>query len=910
MIKKHVILFFFTLVFSFEKININTANYDQLSVIPIENQKILEIIKFIQANGYIDNIYNLYDYEILTAKEVQVLKKYIVIGESDFLNLSKQPDLSYKVKQLILNEGSADGLSDILLDRSFSKSNVNYMTYDDLLSLPSLSPMDARAVLKQKDRGEIKGTFQLKNSPGISYYGYKNLRDFVSFGDFDKKKDLELVQRNKDGGIHKQTFRFSNLASSNMSYDGVGEDDIPVEYIPSSGNQPETLSKIFFSRKNVYDDKSNTPFIYSLLYLTSPWFVARDFKEGLKTSLKSLTYSFGALRNNNLGDLDYVYNKKLFFSIDSQIKGNKDFYNTKLIFGNFNASFGQGVVFSSGDSYRPRTTGYGFSKKQLGISYDLSRSHQLTLNGIAAQVSISDEVVASFFYSFNNNKRDAIINEDGSFSSFITMKPRLGYGYTNNKFKPDPTVTTEAACISAGSLYEWDNNTSTCYKIYIHENMINSVEEQTIGGNFTFNINKNLYFGFTLYESMYDRVLDPQILESVVGGSSDDFGPEFDASNDWDDYSGDGNFAVGYMSNSADPEIRAMYSNSGSSTIWSDAKSYRRVAGWQFTKIWKNMSIQGEYGELIISGERNPKAYVVNTYMQFDNLNFLVLYRDYDLHYDNPYQKSFSEYRRYKSTIFEDAYWLEDPVFYNLYSANSQPQAERGYYIESRYQFHEDLIAGIQWDVWTRKADEARYFRIVNKLEWRPAFNYRIYFRYKLQSRGSHDIAHPSPYFTKEARIRFKLRLSNYDYVEFLYSWNYTTFSPRPRLTGNSNALGGDMTQGDIGTPESSIGFMFSHNFSKYVNMKAGVVYADGFLWYIEDNDFKLFDTNDGIFHSWLSFVVNPTNEFSINFKVSKSSDYPSTKIVEGQEDSGSWILNPLVLKQNVDWKIQLSYAI
>ena len=864
--KKYVILFFFTFLFSFDKININTANYDQLSIIPLENQKILEIIKFIQTNGYINNIYNLYDYEILTAKEIQVLKKHVIIGESDFLNQSNQSDLSYKVKQLILNEGSSDGLSDILLDRSFSKSNVNYMTYDDLLSLPSLSPMDARAVLKQKDRGEIKGTFQLKNSPGISYYGYKNLRDFVSFDDSNKK----------------QTFRFTNLASSNMSYDGVSEEDIPINNI-SYGNQPETLTKLFFSKK-------------------------------IKNENNTFVGSFGASRNNFLGDLDNVYNKKFFAYFDWNINEGEDFYNVKIITGNFNANYGQGVVFSSGDSYRPRTTGYGFSKKQLGISYDLSRSHQLTLNGIAAQVSISDELVASFFYSFNNNKRDAIINEDGSFTSFITMKPRLGYGYTVNKLKPDPNVTNESACISVGSLYEWDESADACNKIYIYENMINSVEEQTIGGNFTFNFDKDLYFGFTLYESMYDRALDPQILKSVVGGSSTDLDPDynplFDDEDDFDDYSGDANFAVGYMSNSADPEIRAMYSNSGSSRIWSDAKSYRRVAGWQFTKIWKNMSIQGEYGELIIEGEKNPNAYVLNTYMQFDNLNFLVLYRDYDLHYDNPYQKSFSEYRRYKSTIFEDAYWLEDPIFYNLYSSNSQPQAEKGYYIESRYQFHEDLIAGIQWDVWTRKADEARYFRIVNKLEWRPAFNYRIYFRYKLQSRGSHDIAHPSPYFTKEARIRFKLRLSNYDYVEFLYSWNYTTFSPRPRLTGNSNALGGDLTQGDIGTPESSIGFMFSHNFSKYVNMKAGVVYADGFLWYIEDNDFKLFDTNDGIFHSWLSFVVNPTNEFSINFKISKSSDYPSTKIVEAQTESGSWVINPLVSNQKIDWKIQLSYAI
>ena len=180
----------------------------------------------------------------------------------------------------------------------------------------------------------------------------------------------------------------------------------------------------------------------------------------------------------------------------------------------------------------------------------------------------------------------------------------------------------------------------------------------------------------------------------------------------------------------------------------------------------------------------------------------LVLYRDYDLDFDNPYQRSFAEYRRYKSTIFEDPYWLEDPIYYNLYSSNPQPQAEKGYYVESRYQFHEDLVGGIQWDSWIRKADEAQYFRIVGKLEWRPVFNYRIYFRYKWQSRGSFDIAHPSPYFTKEARIRFKLRLSNYNNMEMLYSWNYTTFSPRPRLTGSPNLFDQDMNVGDVGSPD------------------------------------------------------------------------------------------------------------
>ena len=58
-----------------------------------------------------------------------------------------------------------------------------------------------------------------------------------------------------------------------------------------------------------------------------------------------------------------------------------------------------------------------------------------------------------------------------------------------------------------------------------------------------------------------------------------------------------------------------------------------------------------------------PNAFLTSLYAQFDNLTFLALYRDYDLEFDNPYQRSFSNYQRYKTSILEDGYWLEDPVY-------------------------------------------------------------------------------------------------------------------------------------------------------------------------------------------------------------------------------------------------------
>ena len=99
---------------------------------------------------------------------------------------------SYKLERWLHSEGNSEGLSDTWLDRYFEPRDINLMNYDDILLLPNITPLDANAVLIQKKRGRINGTFELKNSPGISYYGYKNLVDFV---DFNKKSKNQFHLR-------------------------------------------------------------------------------------------------------------------------------------------------------------------------------------------------------------------------------------------------------------------------------------------------------------------------------------------------------------------------------------------------------------------------------------------------------------------------------------------------------------------------------------------------------------------------------------------------------------------------------------------------------------------------------------------------------------------------------------------
>ena len=94
------------------------------------------------------------------------------------------------------------------------------------------------------------------------------------------------------------------------------------------------------------------------------------------------------------------------------------------------------------------------------------------------------------------------------------------------------------------------------------------------------------------------------------------------------DYSGDEHY-LDYITNSADPEIEAMYSSFGESPLWKDALSYRRVMGFDFSTVYKNLAIQGEYGEIFNDSKmkfgRGPSAFVINSYLQFDNLSNQLL---------------------------------------------------------------------------------------------------------------------------------------------------------------------------------------------------------------------------------------------------------------------------------------------
>ena len=763
---------------------------------------------------------------------------------------------SYKLEQWLTSDGNTEGISGSWLERYFEPRNINLMSYDDLMELPRISPIDAHAVINQKKLGRINGNFQLKNS-GISHYGYKSLIDFIDY---------------KSKAEDKFHFRYSSLIRTTpvtTNPDSEGQD-----LSSYSSDRPEQLHRI-----------------------------SGSYSFGKTSSILKA----GAVYKQSMGETEDVYTKKSFIELAYvPILNLGGLRLDRIIIGNFTASFGQGIVFENTDHFSPRRTGYGFKKRNNGIKSDLTRTSQYVLNGGAVQLSNS---FLRLIYFDSESPRDAIINEDGSFSALISMEPRLPWGLNEDKER-------------------------------VYHNLISSVIEKTTGWDIRMGRGSN-YIGLSFYRSLYNRELIPKPVETILGGSLVDDNPELDDS-DFDDYSGDA-FYLTYITNSADSEIASMYHSAPSiiNSSWKEAKSSREVIGLNFSTTIKNIVFQGEYAEMpkyscmsssskevdnsnfsllsinktidcesdsIVSIIDAPKAMVFNAYAQFDNINFLILYRNYDLDFDNPYQRSFSNYQRFKTSIFEDTYWLEDPVYGFLYSGNPQPQAEEGIYISSRHQIHKSIVLRYEVDTWNRKADNTKYYRTVFNFEWRPAFNYRVYVRQKWSGRGQFDNSHPSPFDSRETRFRFLLRLSNYDKIELLLGRGYTTFSPRPRLT-DSPVGSIAMAVGDIGSPDFTVGFSYSHNVDNKFSLKGGTVFVKGFMWYIEDTDFRIFDSVSGAMHNWISARFRPSNYLSINFKYSITDDFSSTTITSGQTSSGNSISNPLVNDKRSDYKIQVDYA-
>ncbi|MCA9751074.1 MAG: helix-hairpin-helix domain-containing protein [Gemmatimonadetes bacterium] len=523
----------------------------------------------------------------------------------------------------------------------------------------------------------------------------------------------------------------------------------------------------------------------------------------------------------------------------------------KLLVGSFSISWGQGVVMENTDFRSSRKSGYGFGKRYDGILGDLSRGQEYELRGIASEARLGPVRALGFFSDVD---RDAVLNADGSVNRLIRLDPRV----TNDQLE------------EAGL-----------------RPMIDQLHERTWGGNVRVESGGN-WIGVGGYESRYDRFFDPK----WDPRDPTDKNPLV-ADDDEDNLV------------AQDNEYFASYKSPG---------KYRRVYGADFQYVLENLALQGEYAELDLGKNplkigSNPSALVLNAFLQYENLNFLVLWRDYDLEFDNPYQRSFSNYERFKGTVLEDYFRLEDPLYGFLYTNSVQPQAERGVYFSTRYRMSEKLTGIVEWDSWRRQGDMSMYYRAVGRLEYRFLFPLRLKIRHKLQSREEDNFLDASIFENVETRMDLEYRLSRFDQLKLFLGLSHTQWPPRGRLQGTPGASGAAPIQGNNAQPASAWGVWYTHNFpSGRIKIDGAFMAYDGFLWFFEKSTFRVVD---GSAFRWFAEITDRLSDrMTVRFRYGRENTLRNTNIDVRQFNEP--VLDPIDadnVKQDRSWfRLQADY--
>ncbi|RMH63022.1 MAG: hypothetical protein D6677_08370 [Calditrichaeota bacterium] len=547
-------------------------------------------------------------------------------------------------------------------------------------------------------------------------------------------------------------------------------------------------------------------------------------------------YKFGFSYNHYLGEPVFYYDSgkmlpkmKWFAGLENMQwdMGGTPLELRKLYVGNYSVTFGQGVVMENTDFFTPRKSGFGFRKRFKGLAGDNSRTRQFALRGVAAELAYGNLSAIGFA---SLAPRDAILNRAAvdsaghrAFNQLIVLDQRFPYAGDDAGRLPDQTNLS------------W----------------LDAVNELTLGGHLQYDFWPGTWLGVTWYESAYDRYLEPNPEEIVAG-------------NNWE-----------RRQVTTDSEIKQAYGgpvSRGSSPLWSEARSFRRVYGVDFQSVIGNLALMGEYGELDKGGSLfkpgdDPKALTLSAYLQYPSFNLLALYRHYDVAYDNPYQRSFSNYRRFKGTIYEDYYYLQSALYGQLYTNAVQPQSEEGFYLNSYYQISRQWTTRFEYDQWTRLADQAAQYRLVGWLNYRPIFPLQFQFRQKWQARDAQNNISLRYFKSLEFRGRMRARLSNFSSMDLIYINSKTLVHPRPRVFG------------DIVLDSEGYGAGFTHNVNTNLKLSGFFLFYKGFIWNFEDTQFIVTDSNRGAMRAWLSMYSRLSSYFSLRLKYTLDIQAPAQNI-------------------------------
>jgi len=762
-----------------QKIDLNTASLQQIETLPITKAQAQAIYDYRTFTAFFDTIYDLRKIAEIDQQTMLRIKPLVTISLYTDLDETEQrrEEIYYLLERLGSQEGTQEGFTDIWEDYLMTPHNINKMHYSDILNIPNVTPLDAAAIRRRIEADDtITDMRNMRSTTGLSNYGATNLRNYIYYKDTQSDKKWYMnYQFRYDYANYEDDVK--DLLQENIkNYNDSGR-DYRSSYWGYFGLE---ASKPAFSHKFRvrYDQTYKAGFLYNT------------------TTAQTDTF------DKNVPDKFYVaYSPQIDFLGDSALN---------VYAGNYRVTYGEGLVIENTDYYNSRNTGYGFSKRIIGITEDLSRSQEYALRGIALEFK-HPTVSASGWFS--SDKKDAVVyNMNGD--AIIDPQDKLADGKYRVLSYITPTIRWDN-----DSLNDADAHFNESIYAFSQENMelgvrTDILEETMLGGRVEYSPFVGSHIGITATELRYPNA------HFYLPDSSEMPGLMIRDDSETDKWK------------KIDSQINNLYATETDKY----KRDFRQVTGFDWRFIYNNTSFQGEYAELFVDGETfkmgdDPKAMLFSTYTQFDNLYLMALYRNYDLDFDNPYNRGFSEHQKFDGTVLaSNAYLLQNQLMGDMYQNNAEPQAEEGIYFETRYRFTPKLTLNRTYlDVFERKADGRRTVRFQGDMEYRPIYQLGVRWRYKHQVNRYDDFADRQVSETVEPSAIISVYLSDRDRVQFEYRYTQVKNPPYPYLTNSatpssneSYALGQVLSHGDM------VEVDWTKNINERLRFRTAVAYWNG----------------------------------------------------------------------------------
>lgn len=380
--------------------DLNRASLEELRALEgITNEQADSLYTYILQTGGLRDVYDVMAVPGFTASELVWLRANCTVFPPEAGRIT--PAVLDVMERLATEDGPGDAAVDEWESYLVRPLPVNSLRLWDIRMLEGVSLVDAAAIEKRlRTLGPVSSITSLRGSDDLSYYGFRNTRDYLS------TRELDLSSMDVFGGLRVVVDGGAGRDEAAGTLEGRLDDLASAVHDMESGGRDYTGSPLdsaalFSQLQGEYDELSAARNITGNVQRLRVG-VGDRVRFGSRLSRgRCSTAGFGLVNDLDLGGMSDTWDvAKVFASL--HYLGPLQ----QVILGNYRLAVGQGLMIDNTDELMSRTL-----YRPWGLHPDLTSTRQFALTGAAVELRTGPLLGYGFFSSA---ARDAILNPNGS----------------------------------------------------------------------------------------------------------------------------------------------------------------------------------------------------------------------------------------------------------------------------------------------------------------------------------------------------------------------------------------------------------------------------------------------------------------------------------------------------------------